>query len=491
MDKPTIKEFKNNQISLKDLKTDSKIYFMGLGGIGMSAIARILMQAGYKISGSDLNKNYLMEYFEKEGAEVFTGHSADNLTNCSVVVRSSAIKEDNPEYIRAVEKTIPIVHRAEMLRILMSEFGKTSVGVTGTHGKTTTTGMIASIFHNLGLDPSFAIGGEIPGLKTNSAYGKGEHFISELDESDGTIELYSPEISIITNLELEHADHYKDGFTQLLETFERFIKKIKETSKIIVNIDDVGNLKLLERINADNVITYSIKSDKADYYASIIETAPAIKFNVYKNNQLLGKIKAEVHGEHNVSNALAAVVASLECGLEFQDIARVFAEFSGMKKRFQTVGFANGARIIDDYAHHPTEIRAAVKTARRIVDIDKTNKGRVVAVFQPHRYTRLEKFWNEFLNSFNDADVVYVCDVYSAEEKPIEDINSEKFVKQLKNNSSYHIKGSIEEVADELSAHIRANDLVLTMGAGTITKLGPSIVNKINGDSRDDKNFKH
>ncbi len=472
----TLREFKQNKFSLESIPGDCKIHFIGLGGIGMSGLARILQDSGYKISGSDLNKNHLMEYFEKQGAEVYVGHAQDNLNNACAVVKSSAIKDDNPEYKKALENNIPVIHRAELLNALMTGFGQKSIGITGTHGKTTTTGMIATIFYEAGLDPGFAIGGEIPQLKTNSAYGKGGYFISELDESDGTVELYAPDVSIITNLELEHTDYYQGGFEQLLGTMERFIANTGVGSGVIINIDDPGNNALIDRIGQKNFITYSLENSSADYFAQIIQSVPDAKMKIFKKDDYQGEIGVGVPGVHNISNALGAVAASMECGLEFEQIKKGLAKFTGMKKRFQTVGFANGARLIDDYAHHPTEVAATINTARKIVDLEQ--KGRVIAVFQPHRYTRLENFWDEFLKSFDEADIVYICDVYSAEEKPIKGVNSREFSRKLQHKNACYIKGGLSSVADGLIKEIQPGDMVLTMGAGNITKLGGIIIDK-------------
>ena len=477
-----IKEFGKNKFNLKELPEGAKIHFIGLGGIGMSALARILLQSGYKISGSDLKKNHLLEYFENQGSEVYIGHSEENLNNCCTVIKSSAIKEDNPEYKNALKNNIPVIHRSELLNALMTELNEFSIGVTGTHGKTSTTGMITTIFYKAGLEPSFAIGGEIPQLNTNSAFGRGKYFIAELDESDGTIELYSPNISVITNLELEHTDHYKDGLEQLVTTMERFADKTPENSKIVINIDDFGNNKLLKRTHRNNFVTYSVNSQDADYFAEIIEAVPNGKMKIYKKNEYLGEIKLGVPGIHNISNALGAAAVSLECRLDFKNIASALSKFTGMKKRFQTLGFANGARIIDDYAHHPTEIMATIDTARKIVNLNnKNNSGRIIAVFQPHRYTRLANLWNDFLKCFGEADIIYVCDVYAASEDPIENVNSENFTKQLGNEYSYYVKGKLDNVADEIIKEIHSGDIVLTMGAGTITKLGGMIIDKVSG----------
>ncbi|HBG50056.1 MAG TPA: UDP-N-acetylmuramate--L-alanine ligase, partial [Cyanobacteria bacterium UBA9971] len=257
---------------------------------------------------------------------------------------------------------------------------------------------------------------------------------SELDESDGSIELYTPDLSIITNLEFDHADHYEKGFEQILETFERYVFDLNNSSKIILNTDDSGNLDLLKRISHKNIITYSSNPANslhkdAVYKAQAIATVPNAKMKVFKKDEFLGEITLGIPGIHNISNALASTAAALECGVEFSQIASSLEKFIGMKRRFQTVGCYKGARIIDDYAHHPTEVEATLKTAKEV--ISSTKKGRVIAVFQPHRFTRLANLWQDFAKSFKDADIVYLCDVYPAGEAPIKDINSENLCKEI------------------------------------------------------------
>ncbi len=494
---------------------DGYVHFIAVGGIGMSGLAKILLETGFKISGSDLKSNEIVRYIEDNGGLFTLGHSAENIKDCALVVVSSAIKSDNPELIEAKRQNIPVIHRAQLLEALMSGFGRDnkqySIGITGTHGKTTTSGMTAFLFKNAGLNPSFALGGQLPGNTSNkntknilkewglmggddchlnSKAGTGNYFISELDESDGSIELYTPDISIITNLELDHADFYTDGLEQIYKTFERYVYDLDKNSKIIINTDDNGNLELLKRINCEagfkspveHIITYSTDSQhflhgKAVYRAETIETAPNAKMKVFKNNELLGEITLGVPGVHNISNGLAAIAVAFECGIDFPIIAESLKEFTGMKRRFQTLGYVKGARIIDDYAHHPTEIFATLKTAKEIVN--SSGKGRVIAVFQPHRYTRLENLWNDFVKSFKEAELVYICDVYSAGENPVERINSENLCGEINYTKAVYVAGDLDKIAEAVGSEITENDIVLTMGAGNITYLGEKIMNNL------------
>lgn len=466
-------------------KNEGYIHFIAIGGIGMSGLAKILLEFGYKVSGSDIKNNSIIQSLEKAGALINIGHSPDNINNCSVVVVSSAIKPDNIELLEAQAKNIPVIHRSQLLESLMAGFGENnkqiSIGVTGTHGKTTTSGMTAFIFQSSGYNPSFALGGELPFFNINSQAGIGKYFISELDESDGSIEMYSPEISIVTNLELDHADHYSNGFEQILETFERYTKDLYDNSKIIINTDDSGNNELLNRINNAGIITYSSDCGhplhkNAVYRSEVIATAPNAKMKVFKNNQYLGEIILGVPGLHNISNALASIAAAIECGVAFSEIADSIINFTGMKRRFQTIGYSKNTRIIDDYAHHPTEVKATLKVAREIVSA--AGNGRVIAIFQPHRYSRLANLWNDFVNAFKEADIIYLCDVYPAGELPVENINSENLSKEINYAKSVYVSGDLNSVAETVSKEISDGDLVLTMGAGTVTQLGQMIIDK-------------
>jgi UDP-N-acetylmuramate--alanine ligase len=403
-----------------------------------------------------------------------------------MIVVSSAIKDSNPEIIEAKKRNVPIVHRSQILEALMNGFGRsekqTSIGVSGTHGKTTISGMASLIFEDAGLEPSFVVGGQMPYLKTNSKVGKGKHFIAELDESDGTIEFYTPDITVISNLEFDHPDHYKKGLDQLIETFENYVKELKPDSKLIINADCIGNRQLLQKINHPGVILYSIDENN-ELFNQAKYTAKDISINglsttakLYKNNELVGEFTVSIPGIHNASNALAAIAAAIECNIEFSKITPSIARFKGMKRRFQVVGSINNAQIVDDYAHHPTEVKATLKAAKDVVTSKQS--GRVIVIFQPHRYSRLQNLWKEFIESFKDADIVYLCDVYPAGEDPIENINSVRLKQEIVHNNIHHIPGKIEEVANFISSRVQPGDLVLTMGAGDITKLGNIIVEK-------------
>lgn len=479
-------EFSRNNLFRKTIaEEDGFIHFIAVGGIGMSGAAKILSESGYRVSGSDIKSNELTASLEQAGVVISIGHNAKNIKNCSLVAVSSAVKEDNPELAEAVRQNIPVIHRAQLLEALMSGFsGKKkpiSIGVTGTHGKTTVSGMTAFIFEKAGLNPSFAIGGQLPLFNTNSQAGNGDYFIAELDESDGSIEIYSPDISIITNIELDHVDHYENGSEQIFETFERYVNNLDENKKIIINTDDSGNINLLKRISGKNIITFSSDESNnlhndADYRAETIAAVPNAEMKIYKNNELLGEIILGVPGEHNISNALAATVAALECGTAFGKIVNAFRHFTGIKRRFQIVAHVRGARIIDDYAHHPTEIEKTLKTAREMTNSLKA--GRVIVIFQPHRYTRLANLWEDFVNAFKDADIVYICDVYSAGEDPVEGINSETLAKDINYTGTFYAGGDFEKIAETVIMEITEDDMVFTMGAGDITRLGRIITEK-------------
>lgn len=467
------------------------IHFIGMGGIGMSGIAKIIADLGYKVSGSDLKDSPTLFAMSERGATVYVGHHSENICDAGLIVVSSAIDESNPEITAAQKKGIPIVHRAQMLSLLISGnvdnqiHSLVSIGITGTHGKTTTSGMVGMLFENSQLKPTIVVGGQLPTLNTNSKLGTGQYFIAELDESDGSIVLYSPDITVITNLELDHSDHYKGGMSQLLSTFETYLNNLPSNSTVIINVDSEGNRELIDRLPSNNpkILTYSI-DEKSSYYENARFKASNINidglkssFKVLYDNEPFGDVEIIIPGLHNISNALAAVAVGIESGLGLEKVLGSISKFTGMKRRFQIIGEANGAKIVDDYAHHPTEIKATLSTSKNI--IRNQAKGRVVAIFQPHRYTRLSSFWNDFTEAFNDADIVYVCDVYSANEKPIEDINSERLSKLINNNCVTYVKGSMEEVAEYVYTKIQPNDLVLTLGAGNITKLGNMLIEKI------------
>ncbi|MCR4880354.1 MAG: UDP-N-acetylmuramate--L-alanine ligase [bacterium] len=455
-------------------------HFIGIGGIGMSALALCLVNKGFKISGSDIATNNNIENLISKQAKITIGHNPKNVEGAALVVASSAIKQDNPEILRARELGIPIIHRSQLLEAMMSGLGRDekpiSIGVSGTHGKTTTTGMMGMILEHSGLKPSIVVGGMIPALNTNSKFDSGKYFVSELDESDGTIKEYRPDYTIITNLEKDHVDHYADGLQQVLDTFRNYISNLDKNSKIVVNVDDKGINLLLKTIDFDNVITYSLDENaNANYLArNIIANGFNTSADIYKDNDYIGTLYLTVPGIHNISNALATIAVALDCGVSFEEIKKSLGQFTGMKRRFQLAAEINGIKLVDDYAHHPTEIEATLRSAKEIKD--KKIVKRIVVVFQPHRYTRLHGLWDEFKTCFANANLVFCTDVYPAGESPIEGYLTKDFCEQT---GYTYLPGTLEEVAQKLDGKFQEGDLVLALGAGSIVKLNQMLKDRI------------
>lgn len=474
-----LKSQKNHDLS-EIITKKSNLHFLAIGGIGVSAVAKIFLQAGYSVSGSDIKESKNTSYLRDLGAEIFIGHDAKNVCSADIVIAGSAIHEDNPEIVEANRLNLPIFHRSQALSYLMSQ--KVSIGASGTHGKTTTSGMAAFVLNRIEKENSFAIGGIIPEFKTNANYGSGKFFVSELDESDGTILMYKPDVTIVTNLELDHVDFYKNGFEQILETFEQFSSSLNSHSKLIINADCEGNLQLLERTDKSKVILYTTKENILNNYEKVFR-AKNIKTqgfkstsDIFENEKFLGTLELNVPGEHNISDALSVIAALMEKSIKFEDITNHLKEFTGMGRRFEKVGECSGAKFIDDYAHHPTEIKATIKSAQKV--LESQGKGRLVMIFQPHRFSRFAGLWEEFLNAFEGADLLCLCDVYSAGEKPLEGHTPLEFVQQIKNVKALYLKGSMDEIKNDVLKLIEADDLVITTGAGDITTLGRNICSK-------------
>lgn len=437
-------------------------HFIAIGGIGMSGLAKYLLEDGHTVSGSDIADSKYIAKLRELGAKVTIGHSAENVPEGAIVVISTAIRENNPELVRAKELGLKIYHRSDMLSEIAQmaqDSDKIFIGFSGTHGKTTTSGLASYVLDKAGLEPSFVDGGIIPEISTNAQHKKGKYFVAELDESDGTIIKYSPDILVINNLEEDHLDFYKNGMSDLVKTFQIAVSKAK---KVLINSDNKGT-SLLQ----GNFITYGLNS--ADYTAKNIEyNKDFTKFDICHKGRLLTSLKIQIAGIHNVYNSLAVVAALNEGGVNINSISSYFADFTGMGRRFQKVAEFSGITIFDDYAHHPTEIKATLDAA----DL-KFGKENIVAVFQPHRYTRLKSLWEEFKTSFNGAGRIIVTDIYAASEDPIAGIQSDIFAKEL-NNSEY-ISGSIKEVAEKLLPTLKAGNIVIGLGAGTITELGKDL----------------
>ena len=438
---------------------DKNYHFIAVGGIGMSGLAKYLLEKGYEVSGSDLEDSKYAHILQDMGAKIYIGHDATNVPLDAKVIVSTAIKEDNPELLQAKELGLKIYHRSDLLKEIAEKAqfeGKCFIGFAGTHGKTTTSGMSSFVLKKSGHSPSFVVGGIVPELNTNATYDNGGFFVAELDESDGTLIKYNPDILVINNLEEDHLDFYKNGMDDIVKIFNQAIAQSK---KVLINADDNGVKKL-----SGDFITFGL--NEADYRAVNIKTSPeGSLFDITYKNEYLTTMCIQLSGMHNIYNTLAVVAAMNEAGLTVDCKKHLFTDFTGMGRRFQKIYEDSNITVYDDYAHHPTEIKATLNAASI-----RYGKERVVAVFQPHRYTRLKGLWDEFLNSFDDAKRVVVTDIFEASEYPIEGINSERFASQL--NKMEHIPGNMETLAEKLYPTLKPGDVVIGLGAGTITDLG-------------------
>lgn len=433
----------------------------------MSGLAKYLLENGCEVSGSDVCDGKYVQKVKNLGAKVFIGHNAANVPEDCVVIASTAIREDNPEMVRAKELGLPVYHRSDLLAEI-SRGGKFFLGYSGTHGKTTTSGLSSYVMEKAGLKPSYVVGGIIPELDTNAHCQQGKYFAAELDESDGTIVKYVPNVVVVNNLEADHLDFYKNGLQSILETFEKFISKMPDDGVVLVNYDCEAS----KGLHCHKTMTFGL-SDGADYQAKNIEFSPEFTtFDVCFKGEFLTDLKIILKGVHNVYNALSVLASLHQAGVDLSLVKPHFATFTGMGRRFQKVGTVKGAVIYDDYAHHPTEIKAALSSALSF-------KGKhITAVFQPHRYTRLKNLWDEFLNAFDGVDKVVVTDVYAASEDEIEGINSGNFVKALQEKGVVceHIAGDMKTVAKTMFEGIKPDDIIIGLGAGTITALGKELV---------------
>ena len=452
-----------------DIK-DKKFHFIAIGGIGMSGLAKYLIEAGCEVTGSDIEKSKYTEKLEKIGAKVYIGHDASHVKPDQIVIASTAIRKTNPEYVRAKELGLEVYHRSDLLSYISRQFkDKIFLGFSGTHGKTTTSGLCSFILEKIGKNPSFVVGGYVPELNTNAQHKSKDYFVAELDESDGTIVKYIPSINVINNLELDHTDFYSDGFQGIINTFSTFLNGLDNSSKNIINIDNAGSRDLIEQNSDKKFITFGI-DNPADYIAKNIRYADlGSTFVVERYGKNLGEIQMTIPGKHNVYNALAVIAALLEDGFSFDEIAPYFKEFTGMGRRFQKVAEFDNIVVIDDYAHHPSEIKTTLDSVKDI-------SNRTVAVFQPHRYTRLQNLWDEFLVSFDSVDKLIVLDVYGASEDYIEGITSENFAKELNHKDSVWVGGTIEQACEKILPMLKPYDIVLTLGAGSVTKVGQTLM---------------
>jgi UDP-N-acetylmuramate--alanine ligase len=463
---------------MKGVGTDiGTIHFVGIGGIGMSGIAEVMHNLGYRVQGSDIAEGYVVEGLRKRGIEVMIGQDAANVAGVAVVVTSTAVKRDNPEVAAALEHRIPVVRRAEMLAELMRL--KRTVAVAGTHGKTTTTSMIAAMLDAGGIDPTVINGGVINAYGSNARLGASEWMVVEADESDGSFLRLDGTIAVVTNIDPEHLDHY-GGFDAVKQAFVEFIENVPFYGAAILCIDHPEVQGIIPKIRDRRVVTYGF-SAQADVRGENVAPYPGgNRFDVVVRSRdgasrRIEGIELPMPGRHNVQNALAAVAVAIEMQCPDAVIQKGFAHFGGVKRRFTKVGEVAGASIIDDYGHHPVEIRAVLSAAREGV------QGRVIAVVQPHRFTRLASLMSEFQAAFNDADMVYVAPVYPAGETPIPGIDAEALVAGLKargHRAAFSVAGP-EELARELSGTLEPGDMVVCLGAGDITKWAAGLADAV------------
>jgi UDP-N-acetylmuramate--alanine ligase len=448
------------------------LHFIGIGGIGMSGIAEVLLNLGYEISGSDLKLSPTTERLARLGARIFEGHATANVGNAKAVVVTSAVDARNPEVAEARRLKIPVIPRGELLAELMRL--KYGIAIAGSHGKTTTTSMTATVLNVAGLDPTVVVGGKTASMGgSNARVGQSEFLVVESDESDGSFLKLSPILAVVTNIDREHLDHYP-SIVEIRAAFLDFIQKVPFYGAAILCLDDENIQQLLPSVNRRS-ITYGRSSQAALQITEIDCRAFESRFVIQGRRQNLGQFHLRVPGVHNVLNATAAIAVGLELEVKLETIREAIASYSGVDRRFQTRGEARGVTVIDDYGHHPTEIRATLAAAQLC------GFGRVLAVFQPHRYSRTQHLLDEFAKSFHQADMVFVLDIYAASEAPIEGITAQALAQRIRDfgHRAVEYTGTIEQTADAVVGKSHERDVVLTLGAGSVWQVGERVLEKI------------
>jgi UDP-N-acetylmuramate--alanine ligase len=445
----------------------AKIHFVGIGGIGMSGIAEVLLNLGYAVSGSDLKGSEITRRLAGLGGRIEQGHAAAHVRDADVVVTSSAVKRDNPEVVEARARKIPVIPRAEMLAELMRL--KYGVAIAGSHGKTTTTSMAAHLLAHAGLDPTAVVGGKVNGFGSNAKLGKGDYMVVEADESDGSFLHIPPTIATVTNIDPEHLDHWKTE-AALRQGFIDFVNRVPFYGLAILCIDHPTVQSILPEVEK-RYVTYG-ESHQADYRADRIEVSGhSVRFDAFKRGEPMGRFEVAMVGRHNALNALSVVALGDEMGIPPDVIRSGLASFQGVQRRFTVKGEAGGVTVVDDYGHHPAEVRATLLGAREAF------RRRVVCVFQPHRYSRTRDLHDEFTTAFNDADVLIVTDVYAAGEDPLPGVSADRLVEAIRacgHRDASHVPRA--GLAAAARARLRPGDLVLTLGAGDITQVGPELL---------------
>ena len=447
------------------------LHFVGIGGAGMSGIAEILQNLGYTVTGSDSTPSEITEYLQKLGITIQPSHSAENVAAADVLVISSAVGEKNPEVVEARRRGIPVIKRAEMLGELMRL--KFSVGVAGTHGKTTTTSMIGRVIQAAGLKPTLIVGGVVAELGTGATLGQGDYLVAEVDEYDRSIFAMFPSMAVVLNVEPDHLDCYED-MDDLRNAFLEYINRVPFYGSAVLSADD-PNLKSMLPLVHRPYVTFGF-SEASDYRAvDLVREAGRSRFSVFRGQELLGAISLGVPGRYNVANALAAIAAATELEIDFEVIARALGEFRGVGRRFEIVGEVNDILVVDDYAHHPTEVRAVLQAARDAYD------RRLIVVFQPHLYSRTRDFAEKFAEVLAIADHCVLTDIYPAREEPIEGVTSDmiRALASAKGYTNFSYVGTKENALPELEKLARPGDLIMTVGAGSITHIRKMILERL------------
>ena len=455
-----------------------KVHFVGIGGIGMSGIAEVLLNQGFQVSGSDLSLSDVTLRLENLGGKIHKDHHADHLADADVVVISSAVRKDNPEVVAARSRGIPVIPRAEMLAELMRM--KYGIAVAGSHGKTTTTSILGSILDKAGMDPTLVIGGRLNSLGSNARLGQGEYLVAEADESDGSFLKLSPTYAIITNIDPEHLDHY-GNLLAIKKAFIDFANKVPFYGLVILCLDHPHVQDIVPMIGK-RVVSYGL-SPQADYRAENLVYSPGqVAFDAYHSQELLGPVRLQMIGQHNVLNGLAALAAAMELQVSFEDVVEALGSFEGIQRRLTVLGEVDGITIVDDYGHHPEEIKATLDGAR------KSYKRRTVVIFQPHRYSRTRDLEREFHAAFNEADLVVVMNIYAAGEDPIEGVTGRRLFEGIRS----HGHRNANYISDRQTAvrwlqdNAQKGDLIITMGAGDVWRVGEEFLTlkkrKLNGE---------
>jgi UDP-N-acetylmuramate--alanine ligase len=456
------------------------IHFVGIGGIGMSGIAEVLLNLGYKISGSDLKASSLTQRLSGLGAIVFEGHRAENVIGAEVIVTSSAIASDNPEVVEARRLHIPVIQRAEMLAELMRL--KYGIAIAGMHGKTTTTSMVAAVLAAGGLDPTVVVGGRMDALGSNARLGKSQYLVAEADESDRSFLKLSPILAVVTNIDREHMDCYRD-MRDVRWAFLEFMDRVPFYGTVVVCNDDPLLNRLL-RVVRRRTVTYGTKTGSHFHISSSktsfdpVNDRPLSSFEVHYRGAALGKFRLRVPGVHNILNATAAIAVGIGLDVPVADIQRALENFQGVDRRFQLRGKVAGVSVIDDYGHHPTEIRATLAAARQC------GFGKIHVIFQPHRYTRTRDLIEDFATAFTNADSLFVLDIYAAGELPIDGITGEALAKKISEEGGLGAKyeASFGDAVAAIVPIAKPGDMVLTLGAGSVSQLGPMILTALENE---------